>query len=150
MNEAWNNNRFMVNGRVRAPITLHSDAETQVAQNAHNLVWEKHRGAYDALARERDELKKSGGDLSEADARWEALHAAAKQEIDALVIAESTAYRDERRNGCALADRVEQLEQMIEEIRAMAEDAQSTAEDALDTAEEALDKIESMEGEGGE
>jgi len=133
MNENWSNNRFMLNGRARPPIVLRSDAELLIAQNAHNLIWEKHRGAYDALAK--------------GDEPWTVLCTAAQQEIDALIIAEITAYREERANRSVfdLEERIEQLEQTIDELRALAEEAQSTAEEVLDTMEDALDRIESAD-----
>ena len=136
MNESWNNSRRYLNGHVKPPIVLHSDAEMFVAQNAHNLVWERNRKDYDALVREIKALKDSGADYSEASGRWDAMHASAKQEIDKLIADEIIAYRNDRASNPFLhiEERLDQIEGMVDEIRGIAEDAQSTAEEALDMA----------------
>ena len=146
MREQWNNNRFTLNGRVKPPIVLRSDTEIFIAQNAHNLIWEKYRGEHDAL---EDEIKNPEGNKSETDERWNALYATAKQEIDRLIECEISAYRKERagNNAFCAEERFEQIEKLLIEIRDLTEDAQSAAEDAQSTAEEILEKLEKDDGD---
>ena len=128
MNENWNNSRLMLNGRVKPPIVLRSDTEIFIAQNAHNLIWEKYRSEYDALHKEITE-----GSQNWSDERWQVMHTTAKQEIDELIILEIATYRQNRMNiNFDIEERFEQIEKSIEEIRDLAEEAQSTAEEALE------------------
>jgi hypothetical protein len=124
MKDSWNNNRFMLNGQVKPSIVLRNDTELFIAQNAHNLIWEKYRIEYDVLVNEIEEIKKLEGDLSEADRKWKELNVTAKQEIDELIINEITAYRKERvgKNIFDLEERIEFIEKEINEIRGLAEE----------------------------
>jgi len=160
MNDWTSNNRRFINGHVNPPIVLHSDAELHIAQNAHNLIWERNRKEYDALAIKIKTLKDSGSDHSEASQQWNAMHELAEGEIKELIVAEITTYRNNRANNPMLQieerldkiesildeirdiaeearDMAEDAESMIDEIRATAEAAQSTAEEALSAAEPA-------------
>lgn len=140
MHEVMSNNRRFLNGRVQPPIVLHSEKELFIAQNAHNLVWEKYRSEYDELEKRND---------SEKNELWNALHVTAKQEIDKLIINEIDSFRKEKANNplLELEERIEQLEEMIEEIRDLAEEANDNADEAMDKAEEALDKIEELKSD---
>jgi methyl-accepting chemotaxis protein len=135
-------------------MVLRNDQELLIAQNAHNFVWEQHRGTYDTLAAEIETLKKAGSDHAEADERWNAMYATANNDIDFLIKGEINRYRQERAGNStfALEERIEQLEERLQEIQQLAEEAQETAEEAQSaaeeakgTAEEALNKLSEME-----
>ena len=49
MNEMTNNNRYYLNGYVKPPVVLYSDAEMLIAQNAHNLIWQKYRTEWEVV-----------------------------------------------------------------------------------------------------
>lgn len=138
MKEQWNNNIYTLNGRVKPPIVLRSEAEEFIARNAHNLIWENHRDEYDAIDREIAELKKENRDLGEANARMNALNALAKREIDALIIAEINAYRAERSGNMAanIEERLEKIEKMLKRLQSDVEDTQSIAEETSEAMED--------------
>ena len=151
MRENWSNNILMLNGRVKPPIVVRSESELFVAQNCHNLVWEKYRAEYDAIEREIEELKKSEGDRAPAEGRMKALREKGKREIDALIVKEIAAYRSERsgNRSLELEERIEKLEKKLraleselEDVRAEAEEAKEEAEEAKEIAEEAKEEAE--------
>jgi len=151
MRENWSNGQLQLNGRVKPPIVVRSDNEMLIAQNCHNLVWEKYRAEYDAIEREIEELKKSEGDRAPAEGRMKALREKGKREIDALIVKEIAAYRSERsgNRSLELEERIEKLEKKLraleselEDVRAEAEEAKEEAEEAKEIAEEAKEEAE--------
>jgi len=163
MNEWNSNNKRYLNGYVKPQIVLHSDAEMNIAQNAHNLVWERNRREYDALASEIKTLKDSGADHGKASKQWDAMHESAEREINELIVTEIATYRNIRANNPMLhiEERLDQIVSMLDEIRDTAEEARDAAEDAesmIDeirtiaeaahsTAEEALSAAESADND---
>ena len=133
MQESWNNNFSTLNGHVKPPLVLHSEAEQFIAQNAHNFVWEKYRVQWNDIA-------KAGTDTMSDDHK--AMRAEAKPIIDELVITEITAYRAANRNsGCSLLARIEHMQSEIKALRNELDDVRNVAEEALSAAEEARDSI---------
>ena len=149
------NGYFVVNGRVRAPIVLRSETEILIAQNAHNLIWERHWEECEQLDREIGQLKHEGGNWQAAEAKLKAIFPVVQAEIDALVTAEIIAHREERAGFGGFADVSERLERLerkfkaldeaVDEVRSLAEEAQETAEEAQETAEEALEAADVAE-----
>jgi methyl-accepting chemotaxis protein len=155
MNEMRSNNDYFLNGRVKPPIVLRSETEMLIAQNAHNLVWEKYRREWDAQERELNALKKEKEEASERYAELrrqrDALNQKAGSEINESIIFEVREHRDARsgRSVCELADIVEALIKQVkaltnavDEAQGAADDAQSAADDAQGIAEEAMEKAE--------
>lgn len=108
-----NNNKLILNGYVQSPIVLHSDREIFIAQNAHNLVWQKYRNEFD----------------STDDAGRKALTEKVKPEINELIIQEISTYRESVKNNpfTDLIERIEALEEELKEVRELAEEALDTA-----------------------
>ena len=133
MRENWNNNRQELNGRVKPTIVLHSEQERIIAQNAHNLVWEKYRQIFDEI-----ENKLKQGE-TEANKCMSDLNTKAKLEIDALIEQEINAYRNRWQNdSCCLIGRIRELEERVEKLSDDIEQAKGIAEEALGLADEAL------------
>ena len=144
MRTAQSNGRFFVNGFVVPPIVLHSENETYVAQNAHNLVWERHREEYDKIETEIKTLTEAGKSPEEAHGRMNNLHTRAKSEIDALVVEEIAKLRSRYEGGCHLQKRIDELEETVSEMRNELEDIRSIAAEALDNAAEARNELEDI------
>ncbi|MCL2509338.1 MAG: DUF3375 domain-containing protein [Oscillospiraceae bacterium] len=138
MNETWSNNRFMLNGRVKPPIVLRSDKEILIAQNAHNLIWEKYRSEYDAIHKILKALKESETDQNEIEKQWHVLHVKAGREIDELIIIEISNYRKFHASHpyFDVEERMEQIEKQVEELEIEIDDVRSMAEEVLDSINE--------------
>ena len=144
MQESWNNNIHMVNGWVKPPIVLRSETEMLIAQNAHNLVWERLRGEYDRRETEIKQLEKAGENADELkNKRWEE-KVAAKNEIDVLIKAEIADYRAEKSGNpnSDIEERIAELEKKLKSLRGDIDEAKDTAEEAQEAAEEAQEAAE--------
>ena len=155
MKEWWNNNLLQLNGRVKPSIVLRSETELLIAQNAHNLIWEKYRAEYDKLDfdnaiqklnNEIKKLEKADSDTADIVKRRDALReqrsdfaVKPNKEIDQLIKDEIAAYRSEQigKSGFNIEERFEALEGKLRKIKGIADDAQGIAEEALGLAEEA-------------
>ena len=125
----------MLNGRVKPPIVLYNDKEILVAQNAHNLVWEKYRQEFDEIEQAKDVNRMK--DLNER----------AKAEIDELINREIPIYRANYSGSCPLTERISELEEKLEELTGELEDIRSIAEEAQAAAEEALENSDNKDGD---
>ncbi|MCL2488376.1 MAG: alanine-zipper protein [Oscillospiraceae bacterium] len=145
MQIGWNNHMYLINGRVKSPIVLRSETELFIAQNAHNLIWERHWDECEALDHEIARLKKAGEDSGAVNEKLQAIFPVVKAEIDALILAEITAYRETKAGFVSVADiceRLDSLERKVKDVREIAEEAQGTAEEAQSTAEDAQSAAE--------
>jgi uncharacterized protein YdcH (DUF465 family) len=131
-----------LNGHAVPPMVCRSRTETLIAQNAHNFVWEKYRTESDALDNQIYELRRAkAAELDGEVERRDALKRKVKDEIDALIIAEIEAFRQEQtgKGGSPLEERLDRLEETIEMLRSELAEIRNIADEAMDIAQEALD-----------
>ena len=170
MNSQTNNGMYYLNGQVKPPIVLRSESEQLIAQNAHNLVWEKYRQQWDIIAKEEktlndeinglkkqiDKLKKQG-DGSELEFRlaelrkqrdtivkpkYEPIKAEVKPQIDELIKTEIIIYRDNHRKSSPFTRIEERLEQ-IERILRNIEERLSEIDDNVQITADTAEEVRS-------
>ena len=97
MYENYSNGRRMVNGHVKPPIVLRNEGELFIAQSAHNLVWDKYWDECTVLDHEIEFLQNHGRDSTDARIRLQQVISGVKKEIDELIVAEISEYRNNNR-----------------------------------------------------
>jgi len=140
----WMNGRETryLNGAARPSIVLYSEAEKHIAQQSHNLVWEKYRTEWDSVER---------SEIPDKEREFDAIRAKANPEIDQLIKNEIARYRAFLSDsGCSLCRRIEEMEEEIAALRTAIDDAQSAADDAQAAADDAMSKVEDLKSKTDE